>query len=389
MALSAERLHDIDLELVSRPGHEKVRSLVYDLLVHGLGARSTEIDFERPLPEVRGRADALLGQTVLEFKRDLRSETGDAEEELTRYLAERRSQTGLDFIGIATDGARFLTYELRHENLVRLAEYVPSRDEPRELLVWLESAVAIGSGLPPDPAVVARELGRESIAYERARAGLAEAWQEVAAHPDAALKRQLWAQLLERVYGSDVDQDELFFQHTYLTIVAKTMATRVLGIEVPRAEDLLEGRPFNDAGISGAVESDFFDWILTAAGGSTLVNRIAQQVSRFRLRDIKADVLKTLYESLIDPRQRHDLGEYYTPDWLASRMCERAITDPLNQRVLDPACGSGTFPFHAVRRFLAAADAAGMSNRDALARCCEQVLGIDVHPVAVIVARVT
>jgi hypothetical protein len=91
VAVSAERLHDIVLELLSRPGHEKVRSLVYDLLVHGLGARSTEIDFERPLPEVRGRADALLGQTVLEFKRDLRIENRDAEEELTRYLAERRS----------------------------------------------------------------------------------------------------------------------------------------------------------------------------------------------------------------------------------------------------------------------------------------------------------
>ena len=101
-------------ELLARPGHEKVRTLVYDLLVQGLGARSTEIDFERPLPEVRGRADALLGQTVLEFKRDLRVETGDAEEELTRYLAERRAQTGSEFIEIATDGARFLTYELRH-----------------------------------------------------------------------------------------------------------------------------------------------------------------------------------------------------------------------------------------------------------------------------------
>ncbi len=385
----AERLHDIVLELLSRPGHEKVRSLVYELLVHGLGARSTEIDFERPLPEVRGRADALLGQTVLEFKRDLRSETRDAEEELARYLADRQAQTGLAFIGIATDGARFLTYELRHRTLVRLAEYVPSADRPRDLLLWLDSAVALGSGLAPEPEVIRRELGRESIAYDRARAGLAEAWQEVAAHPDAALKRQLWAQLLQRVYGSDVDQDELFFQHTYLTVVAKTMATRVLGIELPGPRELLEGRPFRDAGISGAVESDFFDWVLGASGGGELVGRIAAQVARFQLSDVKADVLKTLYESLIDPRQRHDLGEYYTPDWLAERMCVRAIPDPLHQRVLDPACGSGTFPFHAVRRLLAAADAAGMTNREALARCCEQVMGIDVHPVAVIVARVT
>jgi hypothetical protein len=335
VAITAERLHDVVLELLSRPGHEKVRSLVYELLVHGLGARSTEIDFERQLPEVRGRADALLGQTVLEFKRDLRIEARDAEEELARYLADRRAQTGLAFIGIATDGARFLTYELRHQTLVRLAEYVPMADRPRDLLLWLDSAVAVGTGLVPEPEVIRRELGRESIAYDRARAGLAEAWQEVAAHPDAALKRQLWAQLLRRVYGSDVDQDELFFQHTYLTVVAKTMATRVLGIELPGPRELLEGRPFHDAGISGAVESDFFDWVLTASGGGELVGRIAAQVARFQLSDVKADVLKTLYESLIDPRQRHDLGEYYTPDWLAERMCVRAIPDPLHQRVLD------------------------------------------------------
>ena len=208
-------------------------------------------------------------------------------------------------------------------------------------------------------------------------------------HPDVALRRQLWADLLARVYGTSVDQDDLFFQHTYLTIVAKTMAVRILGVDPPNAAELLAGTAFSEAGIHGAVESDFFDWVLDATAGPELVERIAQQASRFRLAEIETDVLKGLYESLIDPAQRHDLGEYYTPDWLAARMCERAITSPLSQRALDPACGSGTFLFHAVRRFLAAADDAGLSHREAVARCTGAVLGIDVHPVAVIIARVT
>jgi len=42
MSLSLERLREIVGELVSRPGHEKVRVLVYQLLVDGLGARSTD-----------------------------------------------------------------------------------------------------------------------------------------------------------------------------------------------------------------------------------------------------------------------------------------------------------------------------------------------------------
>ena len=44
-------------------------ALLYRLLVSGLGADSNALDFERNLPEVRGRIDALLGRTIFEIKR--------------------------------------------------------------------------------------------------------------------------------------------------------------------------------------------------------------------------------------------------------------------------------------------------------------------------------
>ncbi|MBI1886003.1 MAG: N-6 DNA methylase [Chloroflexi bacterium] len=389
MPLADPDLREIVLELLTRPGHEKVRALAHRLLTGGLGAKSTEIDFERRLPEVHGRTDALLGYTVFEFKTDLRRETKAAEEELTRYLADRERETGERFVGIATDGVTFVPYKLRGGGLRRLAAFTPSADAPHDLLASLSAAVAIAADLPPDPDTVRRELGRGSLAWHVARDELAALWAEVSDHPDVRLKRELWARLLEHVYGSSVDTDDLFFQHTYLTTVAKTMAVHVLGLDMPQPGDLLAGRPFSEAGITGAVESDFFDWPLAAGSGPDLVRRIATQAARFRLRDVQTDVLKGLYESLIDPEQRHELGEYYTPDWLAARMCEHAIERPLEQRVLDPACGSGTFLFHAVRGLLAAADAAAMPSRDALTLCCDHVRGIDVHPVAVQIARVT
>jgi hypothetical protein len=46
---------------------------------------------------------------------------------------------------------------------------------------------------------------------------------------------------------------------------------------------------------------------------------------------VQVDVLKSLYESLIDPAQRHDLGEYYTPDWLAAKVAARALSAPWNR----------------------------------------------------------
>lgn len=119
------------------------------------------------------------------------------------------------------------------------------------------------------------------------------------------------------------------------------------------------------------------------------MRHVALQTARFRLRDVEADVLKILYESLVDPDQRHDLGEYYTPDWLAARIVATAVEAPLEQRVLDPACGSGTFLFHAVRRLIAAGRAAGWAGPRILQACAENVRGLDVHPVAVTLARVT
>jgi len=152
---------------------------------------------------------------------------------------------------------------------------------------------------------------------------------------------------------------------------------------------MLSGEAFTSAGIHGAVESDFFDWVLGDPAGEALVRRIMNHVRRFRLREVESDVLKILYESLIDRDERHGLGEYYTPDWLATKIVRHAVTAPLEQRVLDPACGSGTFLFHAVRRALAEAEEAGMPGATRAAEITGLVAGLDIHPVAVIIARVT
>ena len=119
--METEELQSVVVELASRPRHEKVRSLIHRLLTDGLGADSTLIDFEKRVPEVRGRIDALLGRTVLEFKSNLKREIKDAEEELCRYLRERERATGQSFVGIATDGADYRVYMVREGRLLALA----------------------------------------------------------------------------------------------------------------------------------------------------------------------------------------------------------------------------------------------------------------------------
>jgi hypothetical protein len=126
-------------------------------------------------------------------------------------------------------------------------------------LDWLEPAVSSRDDLSPDPLTVERELGRSSLSFGRARGMLERLWTELRTRSEVLLKRQLWDGLLREAYGTEVGDDSLFLQHTYLTVVAKTIAARVLEQPANDAAAILSGRVIDEAGIHGAVESDFFD----------------------------------------------------------------------------------------------------------------------------------
>jgi hypothetical protein len=381
---------DLLRHLASKPGHDEVKAGFWKLLIDEFGAELSALNFERRVPVVRGRLDALIGRTVFEAKRDLAKELADVERKMPEYLGDREREEGEKFVGIASDGRQWIAYELEDGKLIKLnKEIVLDPEKPEHFLAWLDGIVALKASLPPDPLTVRIELGQDSVAFRRAAAALASLWGRLSSDAAVALKRQLWAQLLTLVYGREVESDALWFQHTFLVVVAKCIALAVLGLREDDPKRLLSGEAFQSAGISGAVESDFFDWVVADADGQELVRRIMNHVRRFRLAEVESDVLKILYESLIDRDQRHGLGEYYTPDWLAAKMVKHVIDRPLVEHVLDPACGSGAFLFHAIRLFLREATEADMNPELRTAEVCARVEGMDIHPVAVIIARVT
>lgn len=377
--------------MASRPRHEALRGLITELLREGFGAAFSELEHERYLVDNSGRIDVAWGATVIELKSDLRREERDVVARMPDYLADasRGRAPGRTTVGLATDGATLLAYTLDRGTLASIGRYDVDVDHPERLLSWLEPLLSPVPEVMPTPIAVALTFGRYSLAFGRVHAQLQRLWSEVGDHPEVRLKRNLWDGLLRQVYGDDVGSDALFLQHTYLTILVKAIAARVLDLEIGDPAEMLSGRLLTNEGIVGAVEADFFDWPLLAGGGDDLVRSLAAETIRFRLRDVEVDVLKSLYESLIDPDERHDLGEYYTPDWLAARVVAAAIRRPLEQRVLDPSCGSGTFLFHALRRLIAAGREARLPPAEIVATCADRVFGIDVHPVAVALARVT
>jgi len=199
-----QHLPEIVVNLANRPGHEAVRTHVADILRYGFGVAYHEIDHEVRLPEVHGRADTLFGSVVFEFKRDLRQELSDVSARLPDYLAERERQTGRRFLGIATDGATFIAYELREGALVEIGRHEPNPVRAEALLAWLEPALSNRDDLTPDPLTVQRELGRNSLSFGRARGVLERLWAELRAHSEVVLKRQLWDGLLREAYGTEL-----------------------------------------------------------------------------------------------------------------------------------------------------------------------------------------
>jgi hypothetical protein len=102
--------------------------------------------------------------------------------------------------------------------------------------------------------------------------------------------------------------------------------------------------------------------------------------------------LKKLYQQLFPKSVRHDLGEYYTPDWLAEHVLDKLgyAGDP-DKRLLDPACGSGTFLVMIINRIKHWFDehrhGCGYDETELLQKILKNVIGFDLNPLAVMAAR--
>jgi N-6 DNA Methylase len=261
----------------------------------------------------------------------------------------------------------------------------------------------------------------------------AEASEYNEAIPHLSEKRELRG-LAEAVGlpAETVEPPRLIFAiHTYFSFIAKVVAKLVLEryaggtfsstpltrlasldnaslrLELERLE---EGGIFSSLGFTNLLEGDFFSWYLEvwsdelADGLRPTLERLADYNPATIEEDPFAarDLLKQLYHYLMPRELRHDFGEYYTPDWLAARVLNQ-LGEPVftradardltstdfSKRLLDPACGSGTFLVLAIRALKANALRAGFSEGETLDLIVRNVVGIDLNPLAVLAARVS
>jgi len=363
------------------------------------------IQFKSKTLAVRGRSDAFLSNVIVEFKIELTNAAREqAEGELRKYVAilwSRQAKGRVAYVAVATDGLNCVVYRPRTSvplggevspDVVRLDvidRLALSKAKPGRVFIWLDRYMLYRTLKPATAEGIVDEFGLGRSAYNDTVPMIEKAWRDVR---ERTLYDQ-WASYLRVVYGIRMESEELFIRHAYLATLSKLMAfTTISGGVLPVSDEeiirVIDGDMFSkEWGFRNFVEEDFFSWVARSQNGVEAAHNLLERIAAYDLRAIDEDVLKGLYEGLLDKRERHQLGEVYTPDWLAEYMVSKTLNIDPHKSVLDPACGSGTFLAAAIRAKKAAFPS--MQPQELIDHIVESVTGMDVHPLAVLMARTT
>jgi methylase of polypeptide subunit release factors len=165
------------------------------------------------------------------------------------------------------------------------------------------------------------------------------------------------------------------------------------------AENHLEviKRTFERAGqtlFHSIFSQDIFDWWheCPVAEGRPLFHALSEAmlvVTQFDFADLSGDLLGELYQRYFDRDTRKALGEFYTPaEAIEFILDECGYRGQRGDRLLDPACGSGSFLAAALRRYLK--QQTGTDAKKVLLDLTEglRIVGFDINPFAVLMAQV-
>ena len=369
-------------------------------------AAASEMTTERP-PGVGnpGRMDLYVHNTCIEFKTNiLRGGAADQEyvAQLDGYLKNLLKAGSGVRNGILTDGVHYFLRRVGEEDLPLQKNEIRSifdrAEQAPRLREYLHSIIsAPAENISPTAENLERHFGNNSDAFLAGNLLLKEAYEAHRNDPTVAVKRRLWQDLLQVALGKDAatagdESDWLFIRHTYITsLIAVIMQQQLLGdvahYASERPDALLKGHILAEqSDLHGVIDADLFTWP-TEVGETTYLREIARAVEQFDWTQNAKEVAPTLYQNVITQEERKRLGEYYTPRWLAKEITEKVVDSPLSQRVLDPSCGSGTFIETAIEHILNHSGA--LSRTATLKKLQDNVVGIDIHPVAVQLAKAT
>ncbi|MBC6991198.1 N-6 DNA methylase [Hymenobacter sp. BT491] len=326
-----------------------------------------------------------------------------AEFQLQEYFAGNfNSHQTEDFRLLATDGIRWKVYGVAPDSYLNKTYLAPEDVKLKETEAFTLSTATLDGfqafidrhlfrleKQTPTLDNILLDFGDTSVLFMQAYGQLKALYEEVRHEPELATAYKEWQKFMSVAYGSFEGSGDVFVVHTYLSVFAKLIAYELLTRD-PHIDDeemrrVLDGSMFEQFQVANFVEADFYQWVTIPRYFRRLLpafQRIAAQISDYDFARTEADILKGVYQHLIDVGTRQALGEYYTPDWLCRQVAEHFDFER-TARVLDPACGSGSFLLATVRRLTQ------LHPDLTVEELCQQVAGIDIHPLSVQIAKTT
>ena len=401
-----------------------------------------------------GRVDALYGHLIIEYKAPGKlsksQEINKAKEQLIGYIkkeANVEERYGL-FLGvILCDKIAFVkydsktrdwplrgAYELNKESVLRLIEAIRGLKRKKLAVDELMRDFGPRSSLTEKTVKVLYE--KLMVSNNRRTEALFNDWKRVFSQVCAYSPEKLEGLEIEYNISSPVNYDTLLFSiHTYYAFLMKLLGAEITylygtgkflksyvteleeaymgGLEPLKKslEEIENGGIFkNYLNITNFVEGDYFSWYLEEFDNSVAdaLFNIAKKLADYEPAsttlepEYTKDMLKRLYQNLIPKTIRHNLGEYYTPDWLAEQVLNEVgvtvedfdrirkekndLLAPLQLRILDPACGSGTFLILVIKRLREYAEEHYLGE-ELVKNLLYNVVGFDLNPLAVLASR--
>ena len=139
---------------------------------------------------------------------------------------------------------------------------------------------------------------------------------------------------------------------------------------------------------------ELFNWYQL---GETELLQSLKRLAKYDFGEVDSDLLGTVYNAYVERHEKKKQGQYYTPrpivDFILDEVGWREPGEIIgeNKRLIDPACGSGTFLVRAAKRLMDAyrnPDGGFANPKLVLERVRDKIYGFDLNPFACYLAEV-
>ncbi len=436
-------------ELNGKKSEENVRVYTSRIIEEILKSIGLENDQIHEYTFINGsRADSMYQNIIIEYKKynafkhkrniteAINGRKSKSESGLKNYLIQKANESHLqgkeyneylsNFVGVGFDGVTFIfcryklieNEELKFEILIerdinhgfkKLTMYL--RSLHKEVITQESLTKHFGSKSNITRKAISSLYNELDTADSNRVLTLYQEWNRIFGdiYGDVETENTSFKDELFQKYGLSNQLDvrkTLFVLQTYYNIVLKALVINLLKtLENPYFDiknmgetkqsiiEIFEGKSLFSQKVNNFFEVYYFEWFMYQDNVDfsflidifSTMNELEATQSILKP-EMVHDVLKGFYENLIPKKLRHLLGEYYTPGWFVDFTLEKVgYSGDLEEKLLDPTCGSGSFLTHAIK--LVKENNQLIDDDVLIRKITSNIVGYDINPIAVISAK--